>query len=136
MSKEKNTRSKLMGIAALLILSFAHSFFLVSSQVLFKIAALAPVNGIWSLIWALISNPTVILSVFCFGCSTVCWWVILRNFDFSLAYPLASIHYLFALAYAVIVLHEPIPASRYIGVVAIMAGVMTMTLNEKKGKAE
>jgi drug/metabolite transporter (DMT)-like permease len=134
MSDRAKTKANTVGIAGLLILSFAHSFFLVSSQVLFKIAEFAPHDGIWDLLWIVASNPIVILSVLSFGGSMVCWWVILKNFDFSLAYPLISLNYVFALAYAVLVLRESIPATRYMGVIAIILGVLVMTIKEEKLK--
>lgn len=136
MSEKVKAKPQALGIAALLVLSLAHSFFLVSSQVLFKIAEFAPHDGIWDLVLTVASNPTVILSVLSFGCSTICWWVILRNFDFSLAYPLISLNYIFAVFYAVFVLQENVPTIRYFGIVSIIVGVLIMTLKEGKIQAD
>ena len=136
MSDKASTKPQALGIAALLALSLAHSFFLVSSQVLFKIAEFAPHNGIWEIVWIVVSNPTVLLSVLSFSCSTACWWVILKNFDFSLSYPLISVNYIYAVVYAQFILHEDIPIIRYIGIACIIAGVLIMTLKEGKTKGK
>lgn len=48
---------------------------------------------------------------------------ILNNYEFSLAYPLTSISYIFSLIVAVIIFQEVVPWTRWVGVIIIMVGV-------------
>mgnify|MGYP000880884707 CR=1 FL=1 len=48
---------------------------------------------------------------------------ILNNYDFSLAYPLTSISYVFSLIAALLIFQETIPWTRWLGVIIIMVGV-------------
>ena len=58
----------------------------------------------------------------CYGCATVLWMHILKNYPFSMAYPLISMSYVFGMVASVLVFHETVPAVRWIGVLLIMAG--------------
>lgn len=51
------------------------------------------------------------------------WMHVLKNYDFSVAYPLLSISYILGLLSAYFFLHEAIPLTRWLGVVIIMIGV-------------
>ena len=47
---------------------------------------------------------------------------ILKNYPFSMAYPLISMSYVFGMVASVLIFHETVPAVRWIGVLLIMAG--------------
>ena len=51
------------------------------------------------------------------------WMAVLKRYDLSLAYPLTAISFILSLLAGACIFHEPIPATRWIGVVLIMAGV-------------
>lgn len=51
------------------------------------------------------------------------WMAVLKRYDLSLAYPLTAISFILSLLAGAWIFHEPIPATRWIGVVLIMAGV-------------
>ena len=51
------------------------------------------------------------------------WMVVLKHYDLSLAYPLTAISFILSLFAGALFFHEVIPATRWIGVLLIMAGV-------------
>lgn len=57
-----------------------------------------------------------------FGGASILWMYILKHFPLSMAYPMASMGYVFALLMSVFFLHESIPWTRWAGVALIMAG--------------
>jgi undecaprenyl phosphate-alpha-L-ara4N flippase subunit ArnE len=59
--------------------------------------------------------------------ATLLWLYILKHFEFSIAYPLTSISYIFGMLAALFVFHEAIPYVRWIGVFLIMTGVFFVT---------
>ena len=55
--------------------------------------------------------------------ATIIWFYILKNNEFSLAYPLIGISYIFGMLAAIFFLHETVSLTRWIGVLLIMLGV-------------
>lgn len=58
----------------------------------------------------------------CYGAATVLWMYIIKNFPFSMAYPMISMSYVFGMLAAMFIFHETIPLTRWIGVALIMLG--------------
>ena len=50
------------------------------------------------------------------------WLYIIKNFPFSMAYPMVSLSYVFGMFAAILVFHEQVPLIRWAGVLLIMAG--------------
>ena len=57
-----------------------------------------------------------------FGGATVLWMYILKHYPFSLAYPLSCLSYAFGMVAAILIFHEEVSWSQWLGVVLIMAG--------------
>ena len=51
------------------------------------------------------------------------WMVVLKRYDLSLAYPLTAISFILSLFAGALFFHEVVPATRWIGVLLIKAGV-------------
>jgi undecaprenyl phosphate-alpha-L-ara4N flippase subunit ArnE len=49
---------------------------------------------------------------------------IIRHFEFSIAYPLISISYVWGVLAAIFIFHENIPPIRFVGVALIVVGVI------------
>ena len=47
---------------------------------------------------------------------------IAKKYPFSMAYPLASMSYVFGMLAAIFIFHEDVPLTRWLGVVLIMGG--------------
>lgn len=58
-----------------------------------------------------------------FGGASLLWIYMLRNFDFSQAYPITAMSYIFGMFAAYLIFDESIPWTRWIGVVLIIVGV-------------
>lgn len=58
----------------------------------------------------------------CYLAATVLWMYILKNFPFSMAYPMISLSYVFGMLAAGLIFHEQIPLTRWLGVALIMGG--------------
>lgn len=52
------------------------------------------------------------------------YFYLLKNYDFSIAYPITSISYIFGIIAAFFIFHEAIPLTRWLGVVLIVIGVI------------
>lgn len=63
----------------------------------------------------------------CYGAATVLWMYIIKNFPFSMAYPMISMSYVFGMLAAMFIFHETIPLTRWIGVALIMLGCILVT---------
>ena len=54
------------------------------------------------------------------------WLYMLKYYDFSLAYPITGISYIFGMFASAMILNESIPMTRWIGVIFIVVGVLFM----------
>lgn len=76
-----------------------------------------------------ISNWWVLtLMVLFFGASFALWAYVLKKMDFSQAYPLSSLSFIFGMFLAFFLFHESIPLTRWIGVVLIVVGCVLISM--------
>ena len=108
----------------LVILAVTQSIFLCGGQVLLKLglAASGPFRWSWSFFRDQLTNWWFLLCGISFGVATVLWLYILKHFPFSIAYPLSSISYIFGTIAAILVFHEHVSVSQWLGILLIMAG--------------
>lgn len=108
----------------LIILAVIQSVLLCSGQVFLKLALQKMGEFAWkgSFFVAQLTNWWWLGCGVCYGCATVLWMHILKNYPFSMAYPLISMSYVFGMVASVLIFHETVPAVRWIGVLLIMAG--------------
>jgi drug/metabolite transporter (DMT)-like permease len=109
----------------LLVLVSVQSVLLVVAQVFLKISVQLFGRFSWTL--GYFKN---VFTTWQFAASGVCalagmlvWMVVLKRYEFSIAYPLLSISYVIGLIAAQFIFHETIPLTRWIGVAIIMIGV-------------
>ena len=108
-------------------LSIMSSFLIVTSQVLFKVA-IAELSLISVIdILSLIANPCIYACLISFIAGNVLWWMIIGKYDFSLAYPLVSLNYLFAVIYSIALFKEPTSVKIVIGMILIIVGIVFVT---------
>lgn len=110
----------------LILLSTIQSLFLVASQIFLKIATakLGSFRFAKDYFLDLLLCWQLALSGVCIVSATVLWLYILKHFEFSIAYPLISISYIFGMLAAIYIFHETVPLSRWIGVLLILIGVI------------
>lgn len=76
-------------------------------------------------------EPRLWLGLFLFGISAVFWLVVLSRVSLSIAYPFAGLSYVAIVLLDRYVLHEPVPALRWVGVVAIASGIALVGLSAR-----
>ena len=115
----------------LLVLMTIQSFFLVVSQILLKYGlkslSLRPELSIaYKILYAAIC-PWIIISILSLFISGVIWLYVLKKYEFSVAYPLVSISYVFALIAGRMLFSEPIGVYKILGIIFIIIGVSFIT---------
>lgn len=76
-----------------------------------------------------ISNWWVLaLMVLFFGASFALWAYVVKKMDFSQAYPLSSLSFIFGMFLAFFLFQESIPFTRWIGVVLIVVGCVLISM--------
>lgn len=110
----------------LISISTIQSLFILTAQVFLKLAVVRMESFQFSWKWfgALFSNWHLICSGIAVSIGMLLWLYILRHFDFSVAYPLIGISYVFGVFAGIFVFHETVPITRWIGVLLIVAGVL------------
>ena len=78
----------------------------------------------WHFFRSVLTNWYLLASGVCMTVATILWLYILKHFEFSMAYPITSICYIFGMLAAMFVFHETIPITRWLGVILIMGGVL------------
>jgi undecaprenyl phosphate-alpha-L-ara4N flippase subunit ArnE len=105
-------------------LSLIQCILLSGGQVLLKFALekMGAFRWEWSFFTALLTNWWFLACGICYGTATVLWMYILKHFPFSMAYPMISLSYVFGMFAAILVFHEQVSLTRWVGVFLIMTG--------------
>lgn len=108
----------------LLLIAVIQSALLCGGQVLLKLAMQRVGAFSWSVDFLVrnLSNWWLLACGICYGVATLLWLYIIRNFPFSMAYPMISLSYVFGMFAAILFFHEEVPLVRWAGVLLIMAG--------------
>ena len=69
------------------------------------------------------TTPIILAGLALYIVGTLIWLVVLSRLDLSFAYPLVATTYVFTPLLAHLILREPIPSLRWLGIVLILAGV-------------
>jgi undecaprenyl phosphate-alpha-L-ara4N flippase subunit ArnE len=72
---------------------------------------------------SLLTNWYLLASGLCMVAATLLWLYIIRHFEFSVAYPMTGVSYIFGMLAAIYLFHETASLARWAGVFLIMAGV-------------
>jgi undecaprenyl phosphate-alpha-L-ara4N flippase subunit ArnE len=109
-----------------IILTIFQCFLLASGQVCFKLAVekIHKFQWAWSYFTDLLTNWWLLACGACLIAATVLWGFILKHFEFSVAYPITAVAYIFGMLAAIFIFHETVPLTRWIGVGLIMLGVV------------
>jgi uncharacterized membrane protein len=73
---------------------------------------------------SLLSSPIVWGGLVLFGLSAIVWLFALSRASLSFAYPFAALSYVLIVVFSVLVLHETVPALRWLGVAFIVTGIV------------
>ncbi|MDR2979447.1 MAG: EamA family transporter [Bacteroidales bacterium] len=110
----------------IIMLGIIQAAFLSAGQVFLKIAMnrMETFSFAWKWFASLLTNWWLGAMGACFTIAGLLWLYMLKNFQFSVAYPVTSIAYIFGMLAAILVFHETVPLTRWLGVMLIMAGVI------------
>lgn len=108
----------------LLLLAVIQSSLLAGGQVLLKFALNRMLPFAWSAaFWkSVFVNWQFAACGLCYGAGSLLWFYIIKNFPFSMAYPLVSLSYVFGMVAAIVFFHEPVEWTKWLGVILIMGG--------------
>ncbi len=113
-----------MRITALFPLAIIQSLLLTAGQVLLKyaLARMLPFSMTAPFWKSVFVNWQFAACGLCFGAGSLLWFYIIKNFPFSMAYPMVSLSYVFGMIAAMVFFNEPVNLTKWIGVLAIMSG--------------
>ena len=108
----------------LLLLALVQSSLLSGGQVLLKFALNRMLPFSWSLaFWkSVFVNWQFAACGVCYGAGSLLWFHIIKNYPFSMAYPLVSLSYVFGMVAAIVFFHESVEWTKWLGVILIMGG--------------
>ncbi|MDR0766738.1 MAG: EamA family transporter [Odoribacteraceae bacterium] len=110
----------------IILLSTVQCLFLSGAQVFLKFAmnCVDEIDFSWTFLRGLLTNWWLLVSGLCMVAATFLWLYIIKHYDFSMAYPMISISYIFGMLAAIFIFHETVPPSRWLGVLFITGGVI------------
>lgn len=102
------------------------------TQVVFKYAGdtLDASHGLVPLIQHALSTPIVIVGFVLYFMGFVLWLTILKDADLGRAFPMTAMMYLTTLTAAIFLFHEVLTPLRWLGIGAIVAGVLMLAADE------
>jgi len=80
-------------------------------------------GGLWENILKMFSTPYILLGFSFYGVSAILWLDVLSKLDFSLAFPLVSLTYVFSLLIGAFIFREQVNPTRILGVAFILSGL-------------
>lgn len=108
----------------LIILAIIQSMLLAGGQVLLKfgLARMLPFSMSLDFWKSVFVNWQFAACGLCYGAGSILWFYIVKNYPFSMAYPMVSLSYVFGMVAAIVFFHEPVEWTKWVGVLLIMAG--------------
>lgn len=119
----------ILGLIAIILLSAGQTSIKFGLN---SIGGVALNEGIGSFL-KLLQTPWVIVGFLCYGLSAVLWLDVLSKLDFSLAFPLVGLTYVFTLLIGRFFFGEVVGWERLLGVALILAGVFFLARSGVSG---
>jgi len=109
----------------IIIIGAIQAAFLSAGQVFLKLALrhIETFCFTWKWFFSLLTNWWLAAVGASFTVAGLLWLYMLKNFQFSVAYPVTSIAYIFGMLAAVFIFQENVPLLRWMGMVLIIIGV-------------
>ena len=110
----------------LLPLALLQSALLALGQVTLKISLqqIGTFSWSWQFFARTFTNVWFALCGLCFGVSSLLWMYIIKHYPLSMAYPMIRLSYVMGMLAAVLIFHEHVPVTRWIGLGLIIIGVV------------
>jgi undecaprenyl phosphate-alpha-L-ara4N flippase subunit ArnE len=116
-------------ILKLLPISLLQCMLLTGGQVFMKfgLTIAGDFSWSWNYFSKLLFNWQFISCGVCYGLGSILWMYIIKNFPFSMAYPMISISYVMGMFAAILFFHEEVTFVRWVGVFLILTGCILIT---------
>jgi len=108
-----------LGLVAIILLSVGQTSMKVGLN---HIGGISLADGVATLL-KLLRTPWVIVGFACYGLSSILWLDVLSKLDFSLAFPMVGLTYVFTLLIGRFFFHETVGLDRMLGVGLIVLGI-------------
>ena len=113
----------------LFILILLQGLLVIGSECFLKVALEKMGEFAWS--WAFFKVALSTWQLYAAGLTAILgvleWMVVLKHYDLSLAYPLTAISFILSLLAGLLIFHEVVPPTRWIGVVLIVVGAFLVS---------
>lgn len=109
----------ILGLVAIILLSAGQTSLKAGLNAIGGVSLADGVGGIFKLF----QTPWVIAGFLCYGLSSVLWLDVLSKLDFSLAFPMVGLTYVFTLLIGRFFFGEAFGWERIVGVVLIVSGI-------------
>jgi undecaprenyl phosphate-alpha-L-ara4N flippase subunit ArnE len=108
-----------------IFLTIFQCFLLASGQVCFKLAVekINKFQWSWTYFADILTNWWLLASGIFLISATILWGLILKHFEFSVAYPITAFAYVFGMLAAIFIFNETVSLTRWLGVGLIILGV-------------
>lgn len=70
------------------------------------------------------THPMVLLGLFFYGASLILWLMVLSKEKLSFVYPLVAFSYVVTVILSKVILKEPVPTLRWVGLFVIICGIL------------
>lgn len=110
----------ILGLVAIILLSAGQTALKAGLNAIGGVSLADGLAGIFKLF----QTPWVIVGFLCYGLSSVLWLDVLSKLDFSLAFPMVGLTYVFTLLIGRFFFGEAVGWERILGVVLILSGVL------------
>ena len=70
------------------------------------------------------THPAVLLGLFFYGASLILWLMVLSKEKLSFVYPLVAFSYVVTVILSKVILKEPVPTLRWVGLFVIITGIL------------
>ena len=113
----------------LLPLALVQSALLAIGQVFLKygLQRMVSFGWNWTFFKSALLNWQFAMSGITIGAASLLWMYIIRQFPFSLAYPMGSLSYVFTMLCAIVFFHESVDWIKWVGLFFIITGCILLT---------
>lgn len=70
------------------------------------------------------TDPLVLIGLSFYAASLILWLMVLTKENLSFVYPLVAFSYVVTVVLSRLILHEPVPSLRWLGLAVIVAGIL------------
>jgi multidrug transporter EmrE-like cation transporter len=83
-------------------------------------------SGIVGLVTSILTTPLALLGIALYGIGALAWIAVLRRMDLGYAYPFLALNFILVALVSWLILGEPMPALRWLGIGFICVGILVV----------